>query len=61
VNGHVVTCTIPFTVPVTTFAVDETAVSATITAVEQLCVKTIIRKNIVKFLTKVFIQILNLR
>ena len=49
-NGHVVMCTTPFTVPVTTFVVVETVVSTTVTAVEQLWVKTANKNNIDKFL-----------
>jgi hypothetical protein len=54
-------CTTPFIVPVTTFVVVETVVSTTVTAVEQLWVKTANKNNIDKFLRKVFILILNLR
>jgi len=61
VNGHVVMCTTPFTVPVTTLVVVETVVSTTVTAVEQLWVKTVNKNNIDKFLRKVFILILNFR
>jgi len=54
-------CTTPFTVPVTTLVVVETVVSTTVTAVEQLWVKTVNKNNIDKFLRKVFILILNFR
>jgi len=58
VNGHVVMCATPFIVPVTTFVVVETVVSTTVTAVEQLWVKTANKNNIDKFLRRVFILIL---
>ena len=48
-------CITPFIVPVTTFAVFETVVSTTVTAVEQLWVKIENKNNIAKFLKKVFI------
>ena len=54
-------CATPFIVPVTNFVVVETVVSTTVTAVEQLWVKTANKNNIDKFLRKVFILILNLR
>ena len=60
-NGHVVMCTTPFIVPVTTFVVVETVVSTTVTAVEQLWVKTANKNNIDKFLRRAFILILNYR
>ena len=52
-------CATPFIVPVTTFVVVETVVSTTVTAVEQLWVKTANKNNIDKFLRRVFILILN--
>jgi len=52
-------CATPFMVPVTTFVVVETVVSTTVTAVEQLWVKTTNKNNIDEFLRKVFILILN--
>ena len=60
-NGHVVMCTTPLIVPVTTFVVVETAVSTAVTAVEQLWVKTANKNNIDKFLRRAFILILNYR
>ena len=48
-------CITPFTVDATTLAVVETVVSTTVTAVEQLWVKTVNKINIIKFLRKVFI------
>ena len=60
-NGHVVMCTTAFLVPVITFVVVETVVSKTITAVEQLWVKTANKNNIDRFLSRVFILILNFR
>jgi len=52
-------CATPFIVPVTTFAVVETVVSTTVTAVEQLWVKAAHKNNIDKFLRKVFILVVN--
>ena len=54
-------CTTAFLVPVITFVVVETVVSKTITAVEQLWVKTANKNNIDRFLIRVFILILNFR
>ena len=54
-------CTTAFLVPVITFEVVETVVSKTITAVEQLWVKTANKNNIDRFLSRVFILILNFR
>lgn len=56
-NGHVVIWATPFTVPVITLADEETAVSTTVTAVEQLWVKITIKNSIIKFLTNIFITI----